>query len=166
MTMFLREETIKKMHCGVFHAPKEATILLMPELEPIINLSPVPNNYTWDVKVHMLMPGQFPCIPNWHYDFTPRDSEGEKEEWRRDRRHRMFMWVSGPPYTIFRDGPVGCQKWKEFSQFDEHTGAPAEEHGWRVFIRAVPTDLCSVAPSSQWLRRHSQVYLDAARYEW
>lgn len=28
----------------------------------------------------MLMPDQFPAIPNFHYDFMPRDEEGNRCE--------------------------------------------------------------------------------------
>lgn len=35
-------------------------------------------NYNFDSRVHMLMPGWFPCIPGWHHDDVPRSrSDGQ-----------------------------------------------------------------------------------------
>lgn len=35
-------------------------------------------NYCFDSRVHMLMPGWFPCIPGWHHDDVPRScSDGQ-----------------------------------------------------------------------------------------
>lgn len=30
------------------------------------------NDFSFDSRVHMLMPGWFPCIPGWHHDDVPR----------------------------------------------------------------------------------------------
>ena len=62
-----------KQHCGVHQASFEQLVELMPDLECIKDSFPENvNDFTWDVKVHMLMPNQFPCIPNWHFDNVPR----------------------------------------------------------------------------------------------
>jgi len=38
----------------------------------------VAGNYCFDSRVHMLMPGWFPCIPGWHHDDVPRSrSDGQ-----------------------------------------------------------------------------------------
>lgn len=35
-------------------------------------------NFCFDSRVHMLMPGWFPCIPGWHHDDVPRSrSDGQ-----------------------------------------------------------------------------------------
>lgn len=36
------------------------------------------SNFNFDSRVHMLMPGWFPCIPGWHHDDVPRSrSDGQ-----------------------------------------------------------------------------------------
>ena len=58
-----------KQHCGVHQATAVETIVSMPDLGQLIATFPEdPTDFTWDVKVHMLMPNQYPCIPNWHFD--------------------------------------------------------------------------------------------------
>jgi hypothetical protein len=34
-------------------------------------------NYIFDSRVHMLMPGWFPCIPGFHHDDVPRGENGQ-----------------------------------------------------------------------------------------
>jgi len=141
-------------------------------------------DFIWDIKVVMLMPGQWPCIPNWHYDLIPRDSKGKQDFTKVDPDWcmNMWMWISGPPLTMFRfcsrelgveldprrididHEVVQPETWYPFTQLDEHQGQPATEHGWRAFIRATPPSL--VLPSDNPLRRHSQVYLDAKNFKW
>ena len=118
----------------------------------------------------MLMPGEFPCIPNWHRDFVPRDKDlqhvpedisGEK----------MYLWISGEPYTEFIvDGErkhIECQKWIPFTQHDIHRGTASKIHTWRCFLRAIPKKF--VHPTTiniGQLRRHTQIYLDARNFRW
>ena len=157
---------------GLFHCPLPDAQLLMPEFAPILRMAPVEtSSWVVDVKIHMLMPGQWPCIPNWHFDFVPRDEQGRKQFDQRDRRHRMYAWVSGPPLTVFRDDEgnldaIPERRWVEFDQFDEHQGQSSAQHCWRAFIRIVPEELCPAAKPDQWVRRHTQVYLDANQFEW
>jgi hypothetical protein len=62
-----------QQHCGVHQAPAAVVAELMPDLQPLLETFPDDlSKFTFDVKVHMLMPGQYPCIPNWHTDFVPR----------------------------------------------------------------------------------------------
>src|SRR3546814_568198 len=65
-------------HCGLFRAPLHLSEGLMPQMAELVRSAPVqdPQNWELDIKVHMLMPGQFPCIPNWHCDNVPRDESG------------------------------------------------------------------------------------------
>ena len=75
--VFEKEEVMSidwsKQHCGVHQADYADLLHHMPDLKEILKTFPDdPNMYVWDVKVHMLMPGQYPCIPNWHYDNIPR----------------------------------------------------------------------------------------------
>lgn len=43
----------------------------MPDLKPLFDSCPIKDGVI-DVKIHMLMPNQYPCIPNWHYDLVPQ----------------------------------------------------------------------------------------------
>ena len=126
----------------------DRTVHLMPEVEPILaDLWPIYST-NWDdklvdVKVHMLMPGQFPCIPNFHRDFMPRDGEGARCAGE-PSPDPMYMWISGAPLTEYIDKDTGriytkpAMKWHTFFQADVHRGAASEEHTWRCFIRVIP----------------------------
>lgn len=137
---------------------------LMPDLRPIIDAFPKdPAQFTWDVKVHMLMPRMYPCIPNWHRDFTPRVGGIQRPEMAVDVE--MYMWLSGPPLTEFRGGFIKPREWVQFSLLDEHRGTPSGDFCWRGFIRAVDREFLP-PKNGEHLRRHSQVYLDASDYNW
>lgn len=144
----------------------------MPEVKPVLHTLPEDilldsERFLVDVKVHMLMPGQWPCIPNWHTDFCPRNEKGIKVLSERDPKYRMYMWLSGPPFTEFKDGrEVIPETWIEFNQFDEHRGTQATEHGWRMFVRVAPVEIAPNYPPEMWIRRHSQVYLDSETFNW
>ena len=59
----------KCQHNGVHRATFDQLIELMPDLNEIeLSFPEDVRDFVWDVKVHMLMPNQFPCIPNWHFD--------------------------------------------------------------------------------------------------
>src|SRR5690606_33348394 len=119
--------------CGVHQAPWQELVRLMPDLDPIINTFPDEHvNFTWDVKVHMLMPGQYPCIPHWHTDFVPRINGIQRFDMVRPELP-MYMWLSGAPLTQFKHGFLQPQKWHRFTQLDEHRGIPAADFGWRGF---------------------------------
>lgn len=137
----------------------------MPDLKEVLDTFPEnPRDFTWDIKVHMLMPRQYPCIPNWHVDNVPR--ENGMQQFDKVQLHLpMYLWISGPPLTQFRNGYVHPGVWIRFNQADEHRGTAASEFTWRAFIRATHKDLMP-AKASDHLRRHSQVYLDAEEYKW
>lgn len=154
-----------KQHCGVHQAPARAVRELMPDLRPILDTFPDDEaKFTWDVKVHMLMPGQYPCIPGWHADFVPRVNGIQRFDMVRTELP-MYIWISGPPLTQFKHGFLLPRVWHRFTQVDEHRGVPASEFCWRGFIRAVHQEICP-PKGSAYLRRHTQVYLDAERYQW
>ena len=52
-------------------------------IETIANASvPAPEhdkNIIFDSRVHMLMPGWYPCIPGWHHDDIPRPNNGQPD---------------------------------------------------------------------------------------
>jgi len=152
-------------HCGVYHAPFLKAMELMPDLEELLYTFPDdPLNFTFDIKVHMLMPRQYPCIPNWHTDNVPRVNGIQQFQAVRPELP-MYLWLSGAPLTQFKHGYVLPDVWHRFTQLDEHRGTPAADFGWRGFIRASHKDLIP-AKTGDWLRRHSQVYLDSETYQW
>lgn len=162
-----------KTHCGVFKAEWHGAIALQPELEPILNeleksglLEYDTNHYVVDSKIHMLMPNQYPCIPNWHYDMIPRD-ENLKQGFNQCVSDKMFLWVSNEPLTQFKEtGTIKPKTWTPFTQKDLHRGTVAKEHIWRCFIRVCPKTILEPADSKYWLRRHCQVYLDSNNFKW
>ena len=158
-----------KQHCGVHRASAEDLLELMPDVAQLcVETFPDPmGEYSWDVKVHMLMPSQYPCIPNWHYDHVPRINN--KQDFSKVRTDLlMWLWISGEPLAEFkRDGiitPVHAETWKSFTQADIHRGTVSHAFQWRGFIRATPIEI--VQPIKNCLRRHSQVYLDAESFRW
>lgn len=162
-------EEIKRLHNGLIKCPLHEVGLWMLEIVPILVDCPIPHaNYVVDAKVHMLMPGQFPCIPNWHGDAIPRDGEGRRLIDQCDDNQKMFLWLSGPPLTEFKDGRlIEPRKWIEFKQKDIHRGTCSTEHTWRLFIRLMPSSLVQRPRTGKaCLRKHSQVYLDASKFTW
>jgi hypothetical protein len=155
-----------KQHCGVHQAPISQVHVLMPEVaRMIIDTFPCsPGAYTWDIKVHMLMPRQYACIPNWHVDNIPRVNGIQRFDLARPELP-MYLWVSGPPLTQFRDGYLQAQSWHRFTQKDEHRGTAAADFCWRGFIRATHKEI-QAPRTAGWLRRHCQVYLDAGEFTW
>jgi hypothetical protein len=166
-----------KSHCGTMLTTFEETYRLMPEVKPIIDAL-IPHlelpieEYVVDVKVHMLMPGEYPCIPNWHCDFIPRDKELNKLP-HLITGEKMYLWVSGEPKTEFKKSPTIIKTdagfdWVEFTQKDVHRGIKSTIHTWRCFIRIIPKKF--IHPTTiniGMLRRHSQVYIEnAADFRW
>lgn len=165
-----------KQHCGVHQGTFEDIEELMPDLVPLIldTFPDLPYEYTWDIKVHMLMKGQYPCIPNWHRDMVPRDENGKEDLSKLQLDKKMYLWLSGGPLTEFREtGFVKPEEWHEFTQNDEHRGHPSKYFCWRGLIRATHNDLRigdknvnNPFGKHSAYRRHTQVYLDANNFNW
>ncbi len=165
-----------KSHNGVMLCTVGQTIELMPEVKPMLDavlkiIEHNPEDYLVDVKVHMLMPGEYPCIPNWHRDFVPRDNE-LKQKPKEISGDLMYLWVSGAPYTEFKTyqskDNIDGYDWITMNQNDFHRGIKSEIHTWRCFIRLIPKWF--VHPTTiniGTLRRHSQVYIDQPeKFRW
>lgn len=165
-----------KSHNGIMLCTFEQTREFMPEVMPMLDefiprLEHDVDEYVVDVKVHMLMPGEYPCIPNWHLDFVPRDKDRKKipDQITGDK---MYLWVSGAPYTEFKKDPVKIETgeftWVEFTQSDLHRGVKSEIHTWRCFIRVIPKKF--IHPGTLnigTIRRHTQVYIEEPdRFRW
>ena len=164
-----------KSHNGVMLCTFDKTYELMPEVKPILEeLKPLleldEDQYLVDVKIHMLMPGQFPCIPDFHFDFMPRDAQGKRTPGKADPR-KMYMWLSGAPLREYKDKDglhqKPAQQWHEFSQKSYHRGTECNEYTWRCFIRVIPKDFVhTVTLNVGEIRRHTQVYLDSKNFYW
>lgn len=158
-----------KQHCGVHRASWKQLQDSMPDVAHLIAKA-FPervNDFTWDVKVHMLMPNQFPCIPNWHFDNIPRVNNAQ--DWNQVKTHLpMYLYISGAPLTEFREtGIIPAQQWVRFTQKDEHRGTMSKDFQWRGFIRATHKDILPANPAgTDVTRRHSQVYLDSNNFSW
>lgn len=171
------EIDFSKSNCGVMLCTFRETLAFMPELEPVLQeltpkLESSWDDYLIDVKVHMLMPNQFPCIPNWHYDFRARNEDGELDKSITPSPLKMFMWLSGSPLTLYksRDGEEyekPPQEWHSFTQEDLHRGQMSEEHTWRCFIRVIPKKFVHGFTKNIGTRRiHTQVYCDSRTFHW
>lgn len=170
--MSIKDIDWTKQHCGIYQGELSDIIKLMPDVLPVIDTFPDnPNDFIWDIKIHMLMPDQYPCIPNWHYDNIPRDKEGKQDFTKIKPEYPMYVWVSGNPVTIFKvdnkEVSIPIKKWYKFNQKDYHTGTVSKEFCWRCFIRATHKEIAPPRKSDHNpLRRHSQVYLDASNFTW
>ena len=157
-----------KSHNGVMLCSISKTIELMPEVKPMLDsvlplLQYNPEDYLVDVKVHMLMPGQYPCIPNWHRDFVPRDCNLNQQPDQIKEQDHMYIWISGAPFTEYKSYRAKVQSqgfnWTVINQKDFHRGMKSQEHTWRCFIRLIPKWFAHKhATNVGELRRHSQVY--------
>lgn len=154
-----------KQHCGLRSASISMVHKHMPDLIPLLADFPEdPTQFSWDIKVHLLMPAQYPCIPDWHCDNVPRVN-GIQQFDKVDTSLPMYLWLSGPPLTQFTGGHLKAGVWHRFNQMDTHRGTPAADHGWRGFIRASHIDIKPIN-DTDCLRRHTQVYLDANNFQW
>ena len=172
-------------HNGLMLCTFSEAVKLMPEVQPILqdlidsNELELPiEEYAVDVKIHMLMPRQYPCIPNWHRDFMPRDKDLKHIEGA-ESPLKMFMWLSGTPLTEYLDtnNPdrtlrknvirKPAQQWHSFTQADWHRGGISQEHTWRCFIRVIPRAFIhDTTKNVGQIRRHTQVYLNSENFKW
>lgn len=180
--------------CGLFRAPIDRVPELAPLFADLIRSAPVQGSeWEVDIKVHMLMPGQYPCVPNWHCDNVPRvDGVTRYDRAPEHEGAKMYVWMSQTPRTEFlsRDldmwaCPIGhgeltalshtpssarmiapAQHWIEMDQRTPHRGTISGRHQWRTFVRITHASLAPQRRVHSFIRRHSQVYLDANNFEW
>lgn len=155
-----------KQSPGVHHAPFPDLCRLMPEVGQMVEdtFPDDPEAFTWDVKVHMLMPLQYPCIPHWHADNVPRENGIQRFDLIKPELP-MYLWISGPPLTQFLHGFVQAGRWHRFTQRDQHRGTASGDNCWRGFIRASHKGILP-PKASDFERRHSQVYVDSETFQW
>lgn len=191
------DKELMKMPCGLHRANIAQAFELMPELhelyenlpqEVLSDLVDDPESWLIDVKIHMLMRGQFPCIPNWHCDNVPRDDDGNLQYGEITPNAKgMYLYLSGAPKTEFigidqkvnqvenhgqlddlikRNGVttqhIPSGQWVKMWQNTPHRGVPAMKSQWRLFVRLTHKSLVGGFMARQQvnpLRRHAQVYL-------
>lgn len=193
-------KNINSLPCGLFRANLIAAPDLMPELISLFDSAPIPEKekHEWeiDVKIHMLMPNQYPCIPNWHCDNVMR--RGGKTDYAETYHNRglanqkMLIWLSGTPCTEFLEKDLEIdfvpqshediatimnrkevaksflapQTWYSFDRFSPHRGTAGKDHCWRIFARLTHKSCLPERPKTSVIRKHSQVYLDASTFTW
>ena len=190
----LPQSLLERLHCGLFRAPLDRAATLMPELEALFDSAPVEYPWEWevDLKVHILIAGQYPCIPNWHCDNVPRVNGKIDYNLVNAKAPRMLLWISDGPETEYlkhKDDFLGTpsghgalaaaivasklpttflppQTWASMDQVTPHRGTQAAKDGWRVFARLTHRSIAPDRPVLNHIRRHCQVYLDATKFEW
>jgi len=105
------EKILNQCPNGLFRATFGEAQKYLPELnrlylsatQMLISKGLDPNAYELDIKFHMLMANQHPCIPNWHCDNVPRDKNGNTQYGliEGDDAYPMFIWLSGTPCIEF-----------------------------------------------------------------
>lgn len=162
----ITQDIIKTLDCGIRKAKWKDILKHYPELlEAFEDFPDFVHKFYFDIKVHMLMPLQYPCIPNWHCDHVPRVN-GVPQKHLIKPDYPIYLWLSNEPFTEFKDGrKVDAQKWIKFNQEDIHRGTKSQKHIWRVFIRATHKEIMpSYSVSGK--TKHSQVYLDEKEFIW
>lgn len=189
-------ELLQTLPCGLHRAPLDKAMELMPAFWELYESCPVPreewDQWEIDLKIHMLMPLQYPCIPNWHCDNVPR-KDGVLDYSKIDQETPpMYLWISSGPNTEFLKKPgttkrdiksheqlaalirrcalkteeLPSQQWVAMKQNTPHRGTLSEAHSWRVFVRLTHKSIASDRPVIDHIRRHCQVYLDARTFAW
>lgn len=103
-------DVLSGLPCGLFRATFDECVRFTPEFAPLLLSCPVGNldDYEFDIKVHMLMTDQFPCIPNWHCDNVPRAVYPTHDYAAAAQREDfpMLLWLSNGPHTEFLAEPM------------------------------------------------------------
>ncbi len=189
---------LSNQYCGLFRCPVVEAAPLLPELRKLfidaimmlVEQGHDPYEWEMDLKIHMLMANQYPCIPNWHCDNVPRFFGCTDYEEIKDDTPPMYLWLSDSPTTEFvKDcftyegmvnshgelaGIIGdkpttkapAKTWISMNQKTPHRGSQAEANGWRVFVRLTHKSITPARPVNDYIRRHCQVYLDPNTFEW
>lgn len=190
----LSKINLSDLPCGLFRCPLNEAKDKLPELAELYASAPVtdPENWELDIKIHMLMKDQYPCIPNWHCDNVPRvNGKLRYDLTTYCCEPLMYLWVSDEPTTEFFKYPtevgrtldshgdiaplvaeynietvkVPPMTWVSFDQRTPHRGTASANYTWRVFARLTHKSIAPVR-SAEVIRRHCQVYLDASNFTW
>tara|TARA_R110000851_G_scaffold145703_1_gene285284 strand:- start:101 stop:763 length:663 start_codon:yes stop_codon:yes gene_type:complete len=203
-TGILDNVNLSNQYCGLFRCPLEESYKLLPDLtdlfndanDMLLNEGHNPDEWEMDLKIHMLMKDNFPCIPNIHSDNVPRVEGKTRYDLIEKNTPPMYLWLSSNPTTEFlanswntkgfipethgelaeyvRDQfskglgmkPAPAQTWISFDQQTPHRGTQAQENTWRVFVRLTHNSITPVRPVDNYIRRHCQVYLNPETFSW
>ena len=191
-------------YCGLFRCPISEARKILPCFEDLFleaidmlkNQGHNPVDWEMDMKIHMLMKDQYPCIPNWHCDNVPRVDGKTKYSLIEKGTPSMYLWLSDNPTTEFLSTDWNCKNftpkghdtiakhinsqrcqglqtekvpsktWISMDQQTPHRGTQAQENTWRVFIRLTHKSITPVRPVNSYIRRHCQVYLNPETFSW
>lgn len=192
---------LSNQYNGLFRCPLHKSYEVMPDLDDLFNdawdmlnnQNRYPEEWEIDVKIHMLMKNQYPCIPNWHCDNVPRVDGKVRYDLTPDHTFNpMYLWVSDEPTTEFLkyNKEMGTvenhadlarkiklstpstikippKTWVKMDQRTPHRGTQAVESGWRVFVRLTHKSMLPQrSVNNSFIRRHSQVYLNPNEFSW
>jgi hypothetical protein len=110
-----------------------------------------------DTRVHMLMPGWYPCIPGWHHDDVPRPNNGqpdyEKMEYKAIHRMCVVGNTAMPQFLNIQshmpkvEGDTIYKVWDEIlekrtKKEDKYTVRPGDviDFTWQDFHRGMPAE--------------------------
>lgn len=142
---------MQNSYCGLFRATIAEAILYMPELLPLYETIPIPREeleeWELDIKIHMLMPKQYPCIPNWHCDNVPRLPTTGLTDYRLAEVNvqasvkPMLLWVSGTPCTEFLsreiEMPTTPSNHSEVAAYIRHLQGKENDFEDRPLVKAI-----------------------------
>jgi hypothetical protein len=182
----------------MFFSAKPSWIERQPEPAPIhnafIRATGIDDDWIIDSRLHMLMPGHYPCIPGWHLDDIPRTQSGQPDLHDPGVGSELKLACFGVTAftefiaeeidweptteafhadldaTIMRGGyePI-CYpesgRVLELTHLTPHRGQPSIEKSWRLFIRATKRTNRPHYPLNQ---RRTQVncYIPAGTVGW
>lgn len=187
----LHFQGLESLPCGLFRVNLSEAKYLLPELWSLYESAPVENPEDWeiDVKIHMLMKNQYPCIPNWHCDNVIRNDGVLNYQETQDNNSDMFIWLSTGPTTEFLvddlevdavnnhgdlknligdniTQKIDTQQWYKFDRLSPHRGTLSKVNQWRIFARLTRKEILPCRPVISSVRRHCQVYLDSNNFTW
>ncbi len=108
-------------------------------------LKGLPTTAIIDSRVHMLMPGWYPCIPGWHLDDVPRTRpDGQPDHSHPAYKSFNVMALAGDSsVTEFIEGElnlqdVGLHEGAVYGQWNARINTMLAEPDCRIAIRQVP----------------------------
>ena len=140
---------LNSLSCGLFRCKLNQASIEMPELAELFNTTPIPleehDQWEIDVKIHMLMPRQWPCIPNWHCDNVPRDENGFTDYAAAENvvanAPPMYLWMNNTPCTQFLSRDVTIpfipKNHSEVAEFIMKLGKNEDFHDDRPFLTSI-----------------------------
>lgn len=103
-----------------------------------------------DSRVHMLMPGWYPCIPGWHHDDVPRSTQNGQPNYKNPEyfsKHCLALQEADIAPTEFLSGDI---------ELPEPSSSGSVYHQWDVFLEST---------RNQGIRTHAPdrrlIYFDA-----